>query len=221
MATLMKIVCLFIVFRDVLMKSGNVYEGTVGQTVEIRCPVPDEYKYTQKYFCRDPCKHVLIQTERTDQVVSDRKYSVIFNMNAKTFSVTIKHLTLKDSGVYYCGLDEWFHDKLIKVKLSVKVFIPAPVSSFSSTGTPKYTDSTWTKTNSSAAPVFSSHTPESTFVTWTITHTAAGKSSSGQSCIFMTCLSQHECGLGRCFHAAGVLGSCGFGVLQQEIKFKV
>ncbi|XP_057213119.1 CMRF35-like molecule 8 isoform X2 [Triplophysa rosa] len=156
MKTHLRILSLFIVFRDVLMKSGNVYEGTVGQTVEIRCPVPDEYKYTPKYFCRDPCKHVLIQTERTDQVVSDRKYSVIFNMNAKTFSVTIKHLTLKDSGVYYCGLDKWFHDKLIKVKLSVKVFIPAPVSSFSSTGTPKYTDSTWTKTNSSA---YSSSSP--------------------------------------------------------------
>ncbi|KAI7797633.1 uncharacterized protein LOC130568345 isoform X5 [Triplophysa rosa] len=90
MKTHLRILSLFIVFRDVLMKSGNVYEGTVGQTVEIRCPVPDEYKYTPKYFCRDP------------------------------------------------------------------FFIPAPVSSFSSTGTPKYTDSTWTKTNSSA---YSSSSP--------------------------------------------------------------
>ncbi|KAI2661611.1 CMRF35-like molecule 5 [Labeo rohita] len=47
------------------MKSGNVYVGTVGETVEIKCPYPDYHKYTPKYFCRHPCKsseHVLIKT---------------------------------------------------------------------------------------------------------------------------------------------------------------
>ncbi|XP_056628320.1 CMRF35-like molecule 5 isoform X2 [Triplophysa dalaica] len=144
----MKIVCLFIVFSGVLMKSGNDYERTVGQTVDIRCPVPDEYTSTPKYFCRDPCasKNVLIQTEKTDLVVSAGRYSVVFTLNSKTFAVTIRHLTLNDSGVYYCGIDKWFGDKQIKVKLSVK----APASSFSSTDTPKDTVSTWMKTDSSA-----------------------------------------------------------------------
>ncbi|XP_056585657.1 protein CD300H-like isoform X2 [Triplophysa dalaica] len=149
MKTHLRILNLYIAFSGVLMKSGNDYEGTVGQTVDIRCPVPDEYTNTPKYFCRDPCasKNVLIQTEKTDLVVSAGRYSVVFTVNAKTFAVTIRHLTLKDSGVYYCGIDKWFADKQIKVKLSVK----APASSFSSTDTPQYTVSTRMKTDSSAA----------------------------------------------------------------------
>ncbi|XP_056585596.1 CMRF35-like molecule 5 isoform X2 [Triplophysa dalaica] len=160
MKTHLRILNLYIAFSGVLMKSGNDYEGTVGQTVDIRCPVPDEYTNTPKYFCRDPCasKNVLIQTEKTDLVVSAGRYSVVFTVNAKTFAVTIRHLTLKDSGVYYCGIDKWFADKQIKVKLSVK----APASSFSSTDTPQYTVSTRMKTDSSADSSSSPPTVHST-----------------------------------------------------------
>nr|XP_055024609.1 CMRF35-like molecule 8 [Misgurnus anguillicaudatus] len=115
----LKILILYRVLCDVLVKSENVFEGTVGQTVVIRCPFPDLHIYTPKYFCRHPCKHVLIKTEKIDEVVSAGRYSVMSTTNTKIFTVTIRHLTLKDSGFYYCGLDQWFKDTLEKVQLVV------------------------------------------------------------------------------------------------------
>nr|XP_055024607.1 CMRF35-like molecule 3 [Misgurnus anguillicaudatus]XP_055024608.1 CMRF35-like molecule 3 [Misgurnus anguillicaudatus] len=121
---------ILILFRvcSVLVKSGNVFEGTVGQTVVIRCPFPNKHKYTPKYFCRHPCslsKHVLLKTEEIDEVVSADRYSVMSTSSTRIFTVTIRHLTLKDSGFYYCGLDQWFRDTLKKVQLIVH---PAPVT---------------------------------------------------------------------------------------------
>uniref|UniRef100_A0A673KFQ0 Immunoglobulin domain-containing protein n=1 Tax=Sinocyclocheilus rhinocerous TaxID=307959 RepID=A0A673KFQ0_9TELE len=115
-----------LVLPSVLMKSGNVYVRTVGETVQIRCPYPDDHRYTPKYFCRHPCKsseQVLIKTAKTYQVVLDGRYSLTDTVNGQFFTVTIKHLRLTDSGVYYCGLDQWFIDTLKKVNLSVLQYI--------------------------------------------------------------------------------------------------
>ncbi|XP_048065679.1 CMRF35-like molecule 5 isoform X1 [Megalobrama amblycephala] len=153
MKTHLKILSLFIVFSGVLMKSGDVFEGTVGEKVEIKCPYPDDYKFTPKYLCRHPCgsEHVLIKSAKIDQVDQNGRYSLINTVSGRFFTVTIKDLRLKDSGVYYCGLDQWFRDTLKKVNLSVR----------------------------QAAPVNRpSHTPENTIITttaftWTTTLTSA------------------------------------------------
>ncbi|XP_039535089.1 CMRF35-like molecule 5 [Pimephales promelas] len=147
MKTLMNILCLFVVFSVVSLKSDNVYEGTVGEKVEIRCPYSNDYKYMPKFLCRDPCGssgHVLIKSEKTDQVVSDGRYSLIDTVSSRSFTVTISDLRLKDSGVYYCGVDKWFRDKLNKVNLSVRQ--AAPVNRPSHTSEKTITTSTWTTT---------------------------------------------------------------------------
>ncbi|XP_059379555.1 CMRF35-like molecule 5 isoform X2 [Carassius carassius] len=142
----LKILSVFVVLTGVLMKTGNVYEGTVGESVEIRCSYREDYKYIPKYFCRHPCysNHVLIKSAKTDQVVSDGRYSLINTVSARFFSVTIRHLRLTDSGVYYCGIDKWFSDTKNKVHLSVRP--AAPVNR--STHTPENTQIThiWTTT---------------------------------------------------------------------------
>ncbi|XP_051950775.1 CMRF35-like molecule 1 isoform X2 [Xyrauchen texanus] len=166
MKTWLKILCLS-VFSSVLMKSGNIWVGTEGEEVYIRCQYPDKHKYTPKYFCRDPCtsSNVLIKTDRIDQVVSDGRYYAMNTVSANSFDVSIRKLNRKDAGVYYCGLDQWFRDTLIKVELSVR---PAPANPplttltpvFSSTKSNEHTQtvSTWTTTHEYAA--HNSHTNE-------------------------------------------------------------
>ncbi|XP_053479901.1 CMRF35-like molecule 1 isoform X2 [Ictalurus furcatus] len=117
------------------IKAESVFTGTEGGSVDISCQYPDGYQYTPMYFCRDPCSYsdVLIQSVKADTVISEGRYTALNTLSTRSFSVTIRQLTLKDSGVYYCGVDKWGKDKLTKVKLTVSEAVPtvstrAPVS---------------------------------------------------------------------------------------------
>uniref|UniRef100_A0A3B1J9D8 CMRF35-like molecule 5 n=1 Tax=Astyanax mexicanus TaxID=7994 RepID=A0A3B1J9D8_ASTMX len=103
-------------------KTVAVFTGTEGGSVEINCSYRDSYLYSKHYFCRAPCRYsdVLIETQKADIVVSKGRYSIINTVNAQSVSVTIKNLRLTDSGVYYCGVDQWGSDTLTKVEISVK-----------------------------------------------------------------------------------------------------
>ncbi len=115
----MLLIVLSLVLTGVLMKSEDVYVRTEGETVDIRCTYPDDHIHTSKYFCRHPCKSVLIKSAKGGQVVSNGRYSLTDITSARVFTVSIKHLRLTDSGVYYCALDQWFSDTKNKVHLSV------------------------------------------------------------------------------------------------------
>ena len=103
-------------------QSGNVFTGTEGGSVPISCKYPEGYQYASMYFCRDPCGYfdVLIKTEKADKVTSKGRYSILNTGSARSTSVTIKNLIVGDSGVYYCGVDKWGKDILIKVEVSVR-----------------------------------------------------------------------------------------------------
>ncbi|XP_067268722.1 CMRF35-like molecule 1 isoform X2 [Pseudorasbora parva] len=160
MKTHLKILTIFIVLTSILVKSGDVFEGAVGEKVEIRCPYPDNYKYTPKYFCKHPCRssgHVLIGSEGAEEYSKKGRYSLI-DSNGDFFTVIISGLSLKDSGVYYCGLNQWFQDSLNKVHLSVRL---APVVRPSHTSEITIiitTTSTWTTTLTSAGVTFNNST---------------------------------------------------------------
>lgn len=102
-------------------KAESDLTGTEGGSVDISCKYAEGYQYTPMYFCRDPCTYsnVLIKSEMADTFVSKGRYTAINTVSGRSFSVTIRHLILKDSGVYYCGVDKWGYDKLTKVKLTV------------------------------------------------------------------------------------------------------
>uniref|UniRef100_A0A3B1J6V4 Ig-like domain-containing protein n=1 Tax=Astyanax mexicanus TaxID=7994 RepID=A0A3B1J6V4_ASTMX len=100
----------------------SVFTGTEGGRVEIYCRYKDSYQYSNHYFCHAPCRYsdVLIETQKADIPVSKGRYSILNTVTAKSVSVTIKNLSLKDSGVYYCGVSEWGSDTLTKIEISVK-----------------------------------------------------------------------------------------------------
>uniref|UniRef100_A0A8B9REW9 Immunoglobulin domain-containing protein n=1 Tax=Astyanax mexicanus TaxID=7994 RepID=A0A8B9REW9_ASTMX len=103
-------------------KTVPVFTGTEGGSVEIYCRYRDSYQYSKQYFCRAPCRYsdVLIETQKADIVVSKGRYSILNTVTALSVSVTIKNLRLTDSGVYYCGVDQWGSDTLTEVQISVK-----------------------------------------------------------------------------------------------------
>uniref|UniRef100_A0A3B1JKH1 Ig-like domain-containing protein n=1 Tax=Astyanax mexicanus TaxID=7994 RepID=A0A3B1JKH1_ASTMX len=105
-----------------LFKTVAVFTGTEGGSVEINCRYKDSYIYSKQYFCRDPCRYfdVLIETSKADIPVSKDRYSILNTVSARSVSVTIKNLSLTDSGVYYCGVDQWGSDILTEVEISVK-----------------------------------------------------------------------------------------------------
>ncbi|KAF4072431.1 hypothetical protein AMELA_G00262770 [Ameiurus melas] len=111
----------FLICLTMKIKAESVFTETEGGSVDISCKYPDGYQYTPMYFCRDPCSYsdVLIKSVKADTFVSEGRYTARNTLSTRSFSVTIRHLTLKDSGVYYCGVDAWGKDKLTKVKLTV------------------------------------------------------------------------------------------------------
>nr|XP_015197686.1 PREDICTED: CMRF35-like molecule 5 isoform X2 [Lepisosteus oculatus] len=112
--------------------------GSEGGSVEIRCDYPDGYQYKEKYWCRHPCgnKDVLIKTGKTDTVVSVGRFSLFVNISVRTFTVTMSRLTLQDTGVYYCGLEQWGPDKYTEMLLRVTEHTQAMTVSILSTSMP-------------------------------------------------------------------------------------
>ncbi|XP_048878103.1 CMRF35-like molecule 5 isoform X3 [Brienomyrus brachyistius] len=106
----------------------NEVRGYVGGQVYIDCPYPSDYIYVAKYWCRRPCKNVkdvLIKSEKSDIVISKGRFSLYNNPSGRSFRVTIKKLTLKDAGIYYCGIEKWWKDKYTEVHVSVSNASPA------------------------------------------------------------------------------------------------
>ncbi|XP_035593877.1 CMRF35-like molecule 1 [Oncorhynchus keta] len=95
--------------------------GHEGGSLDIKCSYPDGYQYKPKYLCRHPCSYsdVLIRSVKADTFVTVGRFSVYDNVHGHTFIATIKNLKLQDSGLYYCGLDQWGRDVLTKVDVSV------------------------------------------------------------------------------------------------------
>ncbi|XP_069046368.1 CMRF35-like molecule 7 [Lepisosteus oculatus] len=128
----------FLAVLSCVMSAERRVNGSEGGRVEIECYYPDGYQHKEKYWCRDPCwnKDVLIKTGKTDIEVTVGRFSLFVNTSVRTFTVTMNNLTLQDTAVYYCGLEQWGPDKYTKIIVSTDTRAPTvSMLSHSSPGT--------------------------------------------------------------------------------------
>ncbi|XP_029068440.1 CMRF35-like molecule 9 isoform X2 [Monodon monoceros] len=107
--------------------------GFEGDTVSLQCTYGEELKKYRKYWCRE--SGFLISrcsgTVYSGEYGQEGRVSVHDNPRQLRFEVTLRNLTLKDVGQYWCGVKRVGFDKTFSVSLLV---FPATTAKLGKTG---------------------------------------------------------------------------------------
>ena len=98
----------------------SAYEG---DTVNISCKFPQEYKRKPKYFCKESggqgCKYNL-STQWNQARVRDEKLSLHDDREEGVLTVSISSFSTSDAGSYWCGVEmDKYHALITNVKLTL------------------------------------------------------------------------------------------------------
>ncbi|RXN23322.1 polymeric immunoglobulin receptor-like protein [Labeo rohita] len=99
-----------------VVSSINV-TGYSGGGVNITCKYNKTFTATAKYFCRGQWSECTdqIRTEKKNKWVHSGRFSLYDDTRAAVFTVTIRDLSERDSGTYYCGVESLvWHLNIIK-----------------------------------------------------------------------------------------------------------
>ncbi|XP_069849313.1 CMRF35-like molecule 6 isoform X1 [Dipodomys merriami] len=109
-----------------LLKGPRTVTGTQGGSLSLQCWYEEKYKTYNKYWCRSSsvlgrCQNT-VKTKDSEREVSRGRMSISDHPENLTFTVTLKNLSLEDSGSYWCGIHiPWREglDDYIQVSVSV------------------------------------------------------------------------------------------------------
>ncbi|XP_042529664.1 CMRF35-like molecule 9 isoform X2 [Dipodomys spectabilis] len=105
------------------MKGPKEISGFEGDTLAVRCTYSQEWIKHGKYWCKQGgllisrCSNTIYT--RGDQEVTQDRLSIRDSPQELAFTVTVKHLTLEDTGKYWCGVNILGPDKIFEVTLIV------------------------------------------------------------------------------------------------------
>ncbi|XP_069883913.1 CMRF35-like molecule 9 isoform X4 [Dipodomys merriami] len=105
------------------MKGPKEISGFEGDTLAVRCTYSKEWIKHGKYWCKQGgllisrCSDTIYT--RGDQEVTQDRLSIRDSPQELAFTVTVKHLTLEDTGKYWCGVNILGPDKIFEVTLIV------------------------------------------------------------------------------------------------------
>ncbi|XP_067239027.1 polymeric immunoglobulin receptor-like [Chanodichthys erythropterus] len=95
--------------------------GYSGGGVTITCGYYDGYKENVKYFCKGQWSTCTdqIRTIKKNKWVQQDRFSLYDDTRSAVFTVTIRDLSERDSGIYYCGTEITGPDPITEVNLKV------------------------------------------------------------------------------------------------------
>lgn len=126
--------CLLSPILLVLLASGSWAQNRVflqraeGETIVVRCHYDPSQRFKEKVWCQktsaETCE-ILVSSHSTDAQQS--KFSLQDYPDSQFFSVTMTALTVRDSGLYFCGIAENLRRIFILRNIYLKVSkAPAP-----------------------------------------------------------------------------------------------
>ncbi|XP_021068727.1 CMRF35-like molecule 9 isoform X2 [Mus pahari] len=105
------------------LKGPKEISGFEGDTVSLQCTYEEKMKEYRKYWCRQGgilvsrCGDIVYTNQ--DQKVTRGTMSIRDSPQVLSMTVTMRDLTLKDSGKYWCGIDRLGRDESFEVTLIV------------------------------------------------------------------------------------------------------
>ncbi|XP_016057492.1 PREDICTED: CMRF35-like molecule 9 [Miniopterus natalensis] len=115
----------------------NKIRGFEGDTVSLQCTYDEKLKMNQKYWCRKSrtlisrCSDIIYARE-DGQERREGRVSIQDSPQKLMLNVTLRELTLQDSGEYWCGINKLGFDQIFLVSLLVLPgpCCPSPTHSF-------------------------------------------------------------------------------------------
>ncbi|XP_065419538.1 CMRF35-like molecule 7 [Chrysemys picta bellii] len=101
--------------------------GPLGGELTVQCWYGRGYENYIKYWCRGTTwtSCLIVVTTGSEAIVKHDRVSIKDIHTFCTFIVTMKNLTEKDSGTYWCGIDKLGLDLMFSVKVNVLPAVPA------------------------------------------------------------------------------------------------
>ncbi|XP_037000558.2 CMRF35-like molecule 9 isoform X2 [Artibeus jamaicensis] len=133
--------------------------GSEGDTVSILCTYGEKLRNHQKYWCRkagilfERCSGT-IYARADGRENTEGRVSIQDSPRELRFNVTLRALTLEDSGEYWCGIQMLGFDRSLLVSLVVLPALPGVH--------PQVTTAKWGKTEAEASPLTGTSPPEHT-----------------------------------------------------------
>ncbi|XP_051730959.1 uncharacterized protein LOC127502223 isoform X40 [Ctenopharyngodon idella] len=117
----MKIILTFTLLMIPGVVSSMRVTGYSGGGVMITCGYDEGYRGNAKYFCKGQWSTCTdqIKTEEKNKWVQQDRFSLYDDTTSRIFTVTIRDLSERDSGTYYCGTERFGSDPYTEVDLEV------------------------------------------------------------------------------------------------------
>ncbi|XP_028636373.1 CMRF35-like molecule 9 isoform X3 [Grammomys surdaster] len=147
------------------LKGPKEISGFEGDTVSLECTYEEKMKEYRKYWCRrggillPRCSDIVYTSQDQERGMM----SIRDNPQELSMTVTMRDLTLKDSGKYWCGIDRLGLDESFEVTLTVfpgKRDSPVPAGTCCPSPTPSFQPLTPTWSLQPKAKAWQTQLPE-------------------------------------------------------------